>query len=125
MRTIVILALLLISSSMTFAAEDEFVAIKGGKFLMGSPETENWRSDDEEQHEEDEPGGETEPSFYLLLRTGFLFLDQFHCSILSLVCSFVSFTKSQNMQMPRASAVVLSTDSRMSPFSKARLSPPA
>ena len=32
-------------------ANDEFVAVKGGKFLMGSPESENWRSDDELQHE--------------------------------------------------------------------------
>ena len=32
-------------------ADDEFVAVKGGKFLMGSPESENWRSDDELQHE--------------------------------------------------------------------------
>ena len=31
--------------------EDGFVLINGGSFLMGSPETENWRIDDEMQHE--------------------------------------------------------------------------
>ncbi len=31
--------------------EDEFVLIDGGSFLMGSPETENWRIEDEMQHE--------------------------------------------------------------------------
>ena len=30
---------------------DEFVYIEGGTFLMGSPESENWRIDDETQHE--------------------------------------------------------------------------
>jgi formylglycine-generating enzyme required for sulfatase activity/flavodoxin len=30
---------------------DGFVLIKGGSFLMGSPDTENWRIDDETQHE--------------------------------------------------------------------------
>ena len=30
---------------------DGFVWIAGGKFLMGSPETENWRIEDENQHE--------------------------------------------------------------------------
>lgn len=32
-------------------AEDNFILIKGGTFKMGSPESENWRSDDELQHE--------------------------------------------------------------------------
>lgn len=31
--------------------DDGFVFIKGGSFLMGSPESENWRIDDEVQHE--------------------------------------------------------------------------
>lgn len=31
--------------------DDGFVWIEGGTFLMGSPETENWRIDDEAQHE--------------------------------------------------------------------------
>ena len=31
--------------------DDRFVWIEGGAFLMGSPETENWRIDDETQHE--------------------------------------------------------------------------
>lgn len=30
---------------------DNFLLINGGKFLMGSPETENWRIEDETQHE--------------------------------------------------------------------------
>ena len=30
---------------------EDFVAISGGTYLMGSPETENWRGDDETQHE--------------------------------------------------------------------------
>lgn len=29
---------------------EDFVQIKGGTFLMGSPETENWRGEDETQH---------------------------------------------------------------------------
>lgn len=29
---------------------EDFVRIKGGTFLMGSPETENWRGEDETQH---------------------------------------------------------------------------
>ncbi|MDD2957147.1 MAG: flavodoxin [Lachnospiraceae bacterium] len=31
-------------------ASENFVLIKGGTFYMGSPETENWRSQDEQQH---------------------------------------------------------------------------
>lgn len=30
--------------------EDGFILITGGTFQMGSPDTENWRSDDETQH---------------------------------------------------------------------------
>ncbi len=33
------------------AVNDGFALIRGGSFLMGSPETENWRIDDETQHE--------------------------------------------------------------------------
>ena len=33
------------------AVDDGFVLIQSGTFLMGSPETENWRIDDETQHE--------------------------------------------------------------------------
>ena len=50
MRAILILATLLFYASSAFAADD-FVFVKGGKFLMGSPASENWRSDDELQHE--------------------------------------------------------------------------
>ena len=49
MRLVIILAVLAMMSSCAFA--DEMVSVKGGKFLMGSPESENWRSDDELQHE--------------------------------------------------------------------------
>lgn len=37
-------------SSQVWAADD-FVLVKGGTFMMGSPESENWRGDDEAQHE--------------------------------------------------------------------------
>ena len=50
MKFLFVLALLSIFSSCA-RADDNFVFIKGGKFLMGSPESENWRSDDELQHE--------------------------------------------------------------------------
>lgn len=30
--------------------DDGFILITGGTFQMGSPDTENWRSDDETQH---------------------------------------------------------------------------
>ncbi len=33
------------------SVNDRFVLIQGGSFLMGSPDTENWRIDDETQHE--------------------------------------------------------------------------
>ena len=33
------------------SSDDGFIKIEGGTFLMGSPETENWRIDDETQHE--------------------------------------------------------------------------
>ena len=32
------------------APNSDFVLIKGGFFTMGSPESEDWRSDDETQH---------------------------------------------------------------------------
>ena len=50
MRTLLILAVLVMSASSAFA-DDGMVFVKGGKFLMGSPESENWRSSDETQHE--------------------------------------------------------------------------
>ena len=31
--------------------DKNFVLIKGGSFIMGSPESENWRGDDEKEHE--------------------------------------------------------------------------
>ncbi len=49
MRLVIILAVLAMMSSCAYAGE--MVSVKGGKFLMGSPESENWRSDDELQHE--------------------------------------------------------------------------
>ncbi|MBQ7578763.1 MAG: SUMF1/EgtB/PvdO family nonheme iron enzyme [Synergistaceae bacterium] len=49
MREIFICAFILIFASGAFAGDD-FVHVKGGSFLMGSPESENWRSDDELQH---------------------------------------------------------------------------
>ena len=49
MRYILIFAAILIFASSSFAGDD-FIHVKGGAFLMGSPESENWRSDDELQH---------------------------------------------------------------------------
>ena len=49
MKAVLILALLLTMTGCSFGAD--MVNVKGGKFLMGSPESENWRSDDELQHE--------------------------------------------------------------------------
>ena len=40
-----------ISETEVKEVEDGFVLISGGTFRMGSPETENWRIDDETQHE--------------------------------------------------------------------------
>lgn len=34
----------------TAGIDDDFIRITGGTFQMGSPDTENWRSDDETQH---------------------------------------------------------------------------
>ena len=51
MRTLLIFAALVMSASCALAADDTMVFVKGGKFLMGSPESENWRSSDETQHE--------------------------------------------------------------------------
>ena len=55
--TLTFIAVLLIASqawaaggSAPFPA-DEFVLVRGGTFLMGSPESENWRGEDETQHE--------------------------------------------------------------------------
>ncbi|MBQ9418808.1 MAG: SUMF1/EgtB/PvdO family nonheme iron enzyme, partial [Synergistaceae bacterium] len=50
MKIILALIMLMVFSSLGFA-DDDFVFVKGGKFLMGSPSSENWRSDDELQHE--------------------------------------------------------------------------
>ena len=50
MRALLILAVILMVSSCAYA-DDGFVFVKGGRFLMGSPESENWRSSDENQHE--------------------------------------------------------------------------
>ncbi|MBQ3446396.1 MAG: SUMF1/EgtB/PvdO family nonheme iron enzyme, partial [Synergistaceae bacterium] len=50
MRAILLLLVLMISASAALGADD-LVLVKGGKFLMGSPESENWRSSDEAQHE--------------------------------------------------------------------------
>ena len=49
MRAVIIFALIMMMSGSAFA--DGMVNVKGGKFLMGSPSNENWRSDDELQHE--------------------------------------------------------------------------
>ena len=49
MRAVIIFALIMLMSGSAFA--DGMVNVKGGKFLMGSPSNENWRSDDELQHE--------------------------------------------------------------------------
>ena len=49
MRVAIILAVVMLMAVSAFAGE--MVSVKGGKFLMGSPESENWRSDDELQHE--------------------------------------------------------------------------
>ena len=49
MRVAIILAVIMLMAGNAFAGE--MVSVKGGKFLMGSPESENWRSDDELQHE--------------------------------------------------------------------------
>ena len=42
-------AILAMSENISFA--DDLVFVKGGAFKMGSPESENWRGDDETQHE--------------------------------------------------------------------------
>ncbi|MBR0167325.1 MAG: SUMF1/EgtB/PvdO family nonheme iron enzyme [Synergistaceae bacterium] len=49
MRLAIILAVIAVMAGNAFAGE--MISVKGGKFLMGSPESENWRSDDELQHE--------------------------------------------------------------------------
>ncbi|MBQ7221070.1 MAG: SUMF1/EgtB/PvdO family nonheme iron enzyme [Synergistaceae bacterium] len=55
MRALMILAVLMITASCACADSvrgySDFVLVKGGKFMMGSPESENWRSSDETQHE--------------------------------------------------------------------------
>ena len=50
MKYALILVMMFVMSSCAFASDD-LILVKGGKFLMGSPESENWRSDDELQHE--------------------------------------------------------------------------
>ena len=50
MKYALIVLMLMMMSSYAFASDD-MVQVKGGKFLMGSPESENWRSSDELQHE--------------------------------------------------------------------------
>ena len=48
---ITLLGIITMSYATTFSApSSDFVLIKGGTFLMGSPETEDWRSNDERQH---------------------------------------------------------------------------
>ena len=49
MRALIILSAVILTASCAYAGD--MVSVKGGKFLMGSPESENWRSDDELQHE--------------------------------------------------------------------------
>ena len=51
MKTLLIFAVLVMFATNALAADDAMVFVKGGKFLMGSPESENWRSSDETQHE--------------------------------------------------------------------------
>ena len=46
-----ILTVMLILGVLTMAYSDDFVLIKGGTFTMGSPENEDWRSNDEVQHQ--------------------------------------------------------------------------
>lgn len=50
MKLLLILAAIAMTSSSAFA-DDSMVLVKGGKFMMGSPDSENWRSSDETQHE--------------------------------------------------------------------------
>ena len=50
MKKIILSAALLLYASAAFAAADGTVLIKGGTFVMGSPESENWREADELQH---------------------------------------------------------------------------
>ena len=57
MKTILFCAILILMAMTSVAqatsvpGESEFVPIKGGTFAMGSPESENWRGDDETQHQ--------------------------------------------------------------------------
>ncbi len=50
MRILLLVVMVMMFANAAFA-DDDFVHVSGGKFLMGSPENENWRSDDETQHE--------------------------------------------------------------------------
>ena len=46
-----ILGIIMMANAASFSApSSDFVLIKGGSFTMGSPETEDWRSNDESQH---------------------------------------------------------------------------
>ena len=51
MKIIILMLTLFMLTANSVSASDDLVLVKGGKFLMGSPESENWRSDDELQHE--------------------------------------------------------------------------
>jgi len=50
MKSAFLAAALLFSATAALAAGDGTVLIKGGTFVMGSPESENWREADEVQH---------------------------------------------------------------------------
>ena len=50
MKKIVLSATLLLYAAAASAAGDGTVLIKGGTFMMGSPESENWREADEIRH---------------------------------------------------------------------------
>ena len=51
MKIIVLMITILMFAINSACASDDFVLIKGGTFKMGSPESENWRGNDETQHE--------------------------------------------------------------------------
>ncbi|MBQ9896595.1 MAG: SUMF1/EgtB/PvdO family nonheme iron enzyme, partial [Synergistaceae bacterium] len=51
MRIFLLAIIALIAFANCATANDEFVMIPGGTFNMGSPKSENWRGNDETQHE--------------------------------------------------------------------------